>query len=31
MPGSIFTADSFDKMSREWDGKTLVPDLSEDF
>lgn len=30
MPGSLFVADSFDKMPREWDGKTLAPDLSED-
>lgn len=30
MPGSFFVADSFDKMAREWDGKTLAPDLSED-
>lgn len=29
MPGSFFAADSFDEMAREWDGKTLVPDLSE--
>ena len=30
MPGSFFVADSFDEMAREWDGKTLAPDLSED-
>ena len=30
MPGSFFVEDSFDKMAREWDGKTLAPDQSED-
>ena len=30
MPGSFFVADSFDKMPREWGGKTLAPDQSED-
>lgn len=29
MPGSFFVADSFDKLSRVWGGKTLAPDLPE--
>lgn len=29
MPGSFFVADSFDKMAREWDGKTLAGSAGE--